>query len=358
MRVSFFRVGERGNSAGYRGGGVKLLAMEKLHLIVPDLLLPQRFAAEVTADLALPCLQKIMARADHMVMPARSMEAALCDAFAVEAQHDLPIASITAAFDGLPAGCWMRADPVHLQLQRDQMLLSLPEVEVDEAVQFCAALNEYFVGQGMTFYAPHPQRWYVRVQQLPDMLTTPLSEVIGGNVRGALPQGVDSQHWHQLFNEMQMLLYSHALNDVREARGALAVNSLWLWGGGESVKLQTPYASVRSDDSLSEMFCAAAGIAPLPLSVKELDADGEGLMVYSALRSAMQSADLHAWREALLRLESDIAAPIWQALRNGSLASLQLDILAGENSQCRVLTRSQTWRLWRPAKRLAAYSLV
>ncbi|MDD4977871.1 MAG: hypothetical protein PHI29_04500 [Gallionella sp.] len=332
--------------------------MEKLHLIVPDLLLPQRFAAEVTVDLALPCLQKIMARADHLVMPARSMEAALCDAFAVEAQHDLPIASITAAFDGLPAGCWMRADPVHLQLQRDQMLLSLPEVEVDEAVQFCAALNEYFVGQGMTFYAPHPQRWYVRVQQLPDMQTTPLSEVIGGNVRGALPQGADSQHWHQLFNEMQMLLYSHALNDVREARGALAVNSLWLWGGGESVKLQTPYASVRSDDSLSEMFCAAAGIAPLPLSVKELDADGEGLMVYSALRSAMQSADLHAWREALLRLESDIAAPIWQALRNGSLASLQLDILAGENSQRRVLTRGQTWRLWRPAKRLAAYSLV
>lgn len=332
--------------------------MEKLHLIVPDLLLPQRFAAEVTADLALPCLLRLLARADHLAMPARSMEAALCDAFAVEVQHDLPIAAISAAYDGLPAGFWMRADPVHLQLQRDQMILSVPELDEVEAAQFCAALNEYFAGQDMTFYAPHPQRWYVRMRKLPDMQTTPLSEVIGGNVRGALSQGADSPHWHQLFNEMQMLLYSHALNDVREARGALPVNSLWLWGGGESVKLQSRYVSVRSDDRMSEMFCAAAGIEPLPLSLSGLETKGEGLMVYSALRSAMQAADLHAWREALLRLESDIAAPIWQALRDGSLASLQLDILAGENSQRRVLTRGQTWRVWRPVKRLAAYSLV
>jgi hypothetical protein len=332
--------------------------MKTLHLLVPDLLLPQRFAAEVTADLDLPYLQKLLARGDHQALLGQSMESALCLAFNVEVKHDLPIAPISAAYDGLPDGCWMRADPVHLSLQRDQMILSQPQVDADEARQFCVALNEYFAGQGMTFYAPHPQRWYVQLSSLPDMQTTPLSEVIGANVRGALPQGIDGPHWHQLFNEMQMLLYSHALNDERETRGELALNSLWLWGPGRTVTPQARYASVRSDDQLCEMFAVVAGIAHQPLSVSVQEIEGEGLMVYSALRTAMQSGDLHAWREALLRLEENIARPVWQALRDGTLANVRLDILAGENARSIVLGRSHTWRMWRSAKRLATYSLV
>jgi hypothetical protein len=36
----------------------------------------------------------------------------------------------------------------------------------------------------------------------------------------------------RLQNEMQMLLYTHPLNDVREARRELPVNSFWLSGTG------------------------------------------------------------------------------------------------------------------------------
>lgn len=331
--------------------------MKNLHLIVPDLLLPQQFAAEVTADLALPCLQKILARADRVNLPAHSLDAALCDAYAVDAQHDWPIAPITAAYDGLPDGCWLRADPVHLRLQRDQMLLSQTAVSEEEAAQFCAALNEYFAAQGMRFYAPHPQRWYVQLERLPEMQTTPLSEVLGGNVRGALPRGADGVRWHQLFNEMQMLLYAYALNDAREARGELPVNSLWLWGGGKTVDVHARYDAVRSDDSLCEMFSVAARIPHRPLSLSALDGAGQELMVYSALRAAMQSGDLHAWRAALLRCEAEIARPVWQALRNGAVQRVQLDVLAGENSARYCIGRAQTWRFWRPAKRLAAHSL-
>lgn len=332
--------------------------MKKLHLIVPDLLLPQRFAAEVSADLDFPYLQKLLARGDHQALAAQSMESVLCQAFNVAVQHDLPIAAISATCDGLPDGIWMRADPVHLSLQRDQMILSQPKLDAHEAAQFCAALNEYFVGQGMTFYAPHPQRWYVQLQQVPNMRTTPLAEVIGGNVRGALPQGVDGAFWHQLFNEMQMLLYAHAWNEVRETRGELAINSLWLWGAGTTVIPQARYAMLYSDDKMGEMFAAAAGIAHQPLSNLILDMEGEGLMVYSALRVAMQSGDLHAWREALMKLETNIARPVWHALRDGSLASVQVDILAGDNTRRMLLTASNTWRVWRSGKRLATYSLV
>src|SRR6185295_12749511 len=38
----------------------------------------------------------------------------------------------------------------------------------------------------------------------------------------------------RLQNEVQMLLYTHPLNDRREARGALPLNSFWLSGCGRA----------------------------------------------------------------------------------------------------------------------------
>ncbi|MEQ1555690.1 MAG: hypothetical protein ABL915_02700 [Gallionella sp.] len=194
--------------------------MNTVHLLLPDLFLPEQIAAAVSADLALPNLRKLLARATRIALPndARSLEQSLCAAFALAIQNDAPIAPVSAAFDGLEEGIWLRADPVNLRLQRDQMLLSLTAVSASESSELCAALNNYFAGQGMTFAAPHPQRWYVRLARLPDMQTTPLNEVVGANVRGALPQGKDAAHWHQIFNELQMFLHAHPLNEAREAR--------------------------------------------------------------------------------------------------------------------------------------------
>src|SRR3989338_983740 len=82
-----------------------------------------------------------------------------------------------------------RAD---LRLQRDQMLLlPNPGINADEAGQMCAFLNEHFAGQGMEFFAPHPLRWYVRFERVPDVKTMPLSQAYGRNVRGLLPRGAE-----------------------------------------------------------------------------------------------------------------------------------------------------------------------
>jgi len=127
-----------------------------------------------------------------------------------------------------------------------------------------------FAGQGMEFFAPHPQRWYVRLDRLSLMRTTPLSQVIGGDVRKALPLGEDAAHWHQVFNEIQMLLHTHPLNEAREARGEPAINSVWFWGGGcsESVALQKNYDSVSSDDVLAGMFAVSSGSTLFGMSGK------------------------------------------------------------------------------------------
>jgi hypothetical protein len=346
-------------------GGDKLVTMKNVRLVISDLFLPKDFAAEVCAGLNLSALEKLLGHGHSEIFEPMPLENLLCEMFGVPDTGDAPIAPISAAFDGLGAGCWLRVDPVHLRLQRDRMLLlSNSGISAAEAEQISASLNEHFAGQGMEFFAPHPQRWYVRLDTPPRIRTRTLSQVIGGDVRRVLPTGEDAPRWHQVFNEIQMLLFAHPLNEVREARGALTINSVWLWGNGHvALPLQKAYGKVSSDDVLVEMFAAAAGVSFSAWDGQWRETEnnakgGEQLLVWTGLRSALQSGDLAAWRTALQDFETGYARPLLQALRGGKIARLQIDI-GGSDSMRRVqLTRSDTWAFWRRAKHLEKYSAV
>jgi hypothetical protein len=340
--------------------------MKSVHLVITDLFLPKDFADEVSAGLSLPASQKLLGRGHSEILEHAPLEDLLCELFEVplpadDTLGDAPIAPISAAFDGLAAGCWLRADPVSLNLQRDQLLLAGVQVGSGEAAELCASLNVYFAGQGMEFYAPHPQRWYVRLDALPLMRTTPLSQVIGGDVRKVLPTGEESARWHQVFNEIQMLLHAHPLNEAREARGEPIINSVWFWGGGSDVvSLQENFQSVSSDDVLAEMFATAAGV-PFSAWTKQWraeDCNGKQLLVWTGLRSALQRGDLSGWRTALQDFESRYAQPLWQALRSGKIERLQIDALNMDSIRRMQLTRGDAWAFWRRSRSLAEYSLV
>lgn len=342
--------------------------MKNVHLVVCDLFLPADIAAEVCKDLRLPALERMLARgisASHSTGSGRAegaLEDLLCGLFGVPVQGDAPVAPISAAFDGLKNGYWLRADPVHMRLQRDQLIL-LPEVEVgvDESARLCAALNEHFAGQGMEFSAPHPQRWYLRLDRLPDIETVPLSQAMGRNVRGLLPSGREAAHWHRVFNEIQMLLFAHPVNEAREARGALPVNSVWLWGGGGmNAAPQKIYDLVSSDELLPGMFAAAAGIPFTEWAAQWSGTEGcdRQLLVWSGLRSALRSGDLDVWRTALLEFENGYVQPLWYALRAGEIGQLQVDILGGDRVRRLSLKRADTWAFWRRPRPFARYSMV
>ncbi|NOT99637.1 MAG: hypothetical protein HOO97_11170 [Sideroxydans sp.] len=347
--------------------------MKSLRLIIPDLFLPKDFAAEVSVDLRLPALTKLLARGS--TTPGKilgNLENLLGELFCQSGANDAPIAAISAVYDGLPQGNWLRADPVNLRLQRDQLLLSSVLPSVDEAQQFCSSLNEYFAGQGMAFFAPHPQRWYVRLDEPPNIRTTPLPELFGCNVRRDLPTGEDAAHWHKLFNEIQMLLYAHSVNDAREVRGEPTINSVWLWGEGKMEEpLRKDYQSVSSDDELVKMFSSAADIPFLAWDKQWNDSptltlpqgergyfEGNQLLVWTGLRAAIQQGDLAAWRDALQAFEIGYVQPLWQAMQSGKISQIKIDVLAGDNSRSFNVMRSAAWNVWRRSKPLAQFSLV
>lgn len=335
--------------------------MKNTHIAVPALFLPQEVAAEACGGLNVPALETLLARAQPAPLPAGSLETWLCDRFGVAGAA---VAPVTLRADGMEPGAayWLRADPVHLFLRHNQMVLQaeLP-LSPDEASSLCASLNAHFSGAGMHYFAPHPQRWYLQLEAEPGMQAHPLAQVAGKNVHAHLPQGPDALYWHGVLNEIQMLFHGHALNLAREARGELPINSVWLWGGGREgarlARLARPCGKLCGDSALADAFARAAGMpgGALPDDARDwLDGGGDLLLVWEGLQRAVLRGDLQAWQHAMLQFEQRCAAPLLDALRAGRIERIVLDV-PGEAPRRFVLARGAAWKLWRRPKPLAGY---
>lgn len=330
--------------------------MEHLHFLIPDLFPPQDIAAEVCAGLQLPALEKVLARSTASASAFGSLEDWLCNAFAAKG-----VAPVRAAADGLEVGegYWLCADPVSLQLQRAQMLL-LPDVvpNREEAAALCDALNSHFAGTGMVFFAPHPQRWYVRLEEDQEITTSPLRNVAWRDAKFHQPRGADALRWQRITTEMQMLLYAHPVNQAREARGQTVINSLWLWGGGRATQLQLAHDAVGGDSELAGAFARVADVPQIESLQALLEGQYEsGLWVCDAAGVALQFGDLYRWREEVQRVEQELAQPLQKALQAGRLHRLTLEVLQEKGSQRFELTRTGAWKLWRAARSLARYAV-
>ncbi|MDP2879498.1 MAG: hypothetical protein Q8N74_08240 [Sulfuricella sp.] len=283
---------------------------------------------------------------------------------------DWPMAALTLLADGgNPGGdFWLLADPVHLQLQRDRMVLvdeGNLEISTDEAASLTAALNHHFAPNGMTFLPTRPGRWHLRLANPARLETHPLEAVIGRNIRSFLPGGPDGKHWHTLLNEIQMLLHSHPVNEKREQRGELTINSIWLWGGGvlpENLAAHHAHvwAQVWANDGLARGLAVATGVtrAEAPATAGEWlrqAAPGAHLIVLDTLRSAALSGDFPRWRENLLRLENDWFVPLRQALSRSRLADLSLPVFSDTQAQTFSVSRADLWKIWRRRKPLKSF---
>lgn len=337
--------------------------MKNIHIVIPDLFLPQQLAAYACKDLRLPALEKLLARADVEPLDIETLEAWLCRQFGVE---ELAIAPLTLQAEGvaLGEGYYLRADPVGIRMQRGEMVLdNAVLLNADEAEQLCASLNVHFAADGLRFLAPHPQRWYVQLDEVPAMETRPLAQVVGANMHVHLPRGQDALRWHAVLNEIQMLFYEHAVNLAREQRGEAAISGVWLWGGGKAtVQLLQPSATVAGDGELAAAFAQAAGLTFLrcdfPLPPGLLAESGDVLVVLEGLRSALQAADIGSWRNTVQQFERNIVVPLLQALQGGKVGQITLDVLSEGASRRFVLTRARLWRGWRLPKSLLHYALL
>ena len=145
---------------------------------------------------------------------------------------------------------WAWVTPCHWAMGREHATLTDPAalaLREDESRALLAAMQPYFETDGITLHYLSPERWLAEGELFRTLPTASLDRVLGRNVDPWLPNA-GSAHRHtpeahdvknaaakimrRLQNEMQMLLYTHALNDERAARRQLPVNSFWLSGTG------------------------------------------------------------------------------------------------------------------------------
>jgi hypothetical protein len=330
-----------------------------VHLAVSGLFLSGDAAAEGCAGLELHALEALLARAEAERLRADSLESWLCQTFGAA---DGAVAPVTLLADGERPGSayWLRADPVHLMLRGSEIILRpAAALTADEAGRLCETLNRHFAGDGLNFLAPQPARWYLRMDRAPGIETFPLAQAAGRDIRSYMPHGPDALAWHRLLNEIQMLLHAHPVNDARETRGELPVNSVWLWGGGYGPgSIRPPYSIVYADSPLAAAFAGAAGIGEHGLAggaSAAVAAEGRPLIVWDGLSQAAQRGDIDAWRDSLGALERDFVGPLLRALRSRKLERLTLDALQEGGSWRFTLTPRSAWRFWRRSRRLGQY---
>jgi hypothetical protein len=331
-------------------------------LLVPDLFWPAAAGDEPYRGLALPALETLLGRGRRVRIPGSSLERWLAGRYHLA--DGLPLAPFSLRGDGGEPGadCWMRADPVHLRLHGDRLILadaSRLAVTPDEAREFVAALNSHFAGDGISFVAARPQRWYVRTGNEARLHTTPTSEAAGRSIEAILPRGDDSARWRRVINEAQMLLHEHPGNAAREQEGRPAVNSVWIWGAGNERKPGAAFDALWGEDPVAVGLAAASGgtAQPLPASGAPLLESGRGgthLAVLSLPATAY--GELAEWREALTALERSWAAVLLGGLWNAALESLTLHGLGPDYGYTSVLTRRDRLRLWRTRRPLRAYA--
>lgn len=185
-----------------------------------------------------------------------------------------------------PGQAWAWFTPCHWAMGREHATLTDPAalgLTPDESQAFMAALQPYVETDGIRLHYAAPDGWLAQGDLFQNLPTASLDRVLGRNVDAWLPgtktglksaaaarQGAvaspntetsveanaAASRLRRLQNEMQMLLYTHPLNDARAERRLPAVNSFWVSGSGALDQAHAPAAAPTVDRSLAQAALA------------------------------------------------------------------------------------------------------
>ena len=147
---------------------------------------------------------------------------------------------------------WAFVNPCHWAMGREHATLTDPatlDLTEEQSRTLLAAMQPYFATEGITLHYSQATRWLAQGEVFRNLPTASIDRVLGHNVDRWLP---NSKAMKLLQNEMQMLLYTHPVNDERAASGQRSVNSFWLSGSGALDDLTTGKPQVVTAKNLMQ----------------------------------------------------------------------------------------------------------
>ena len=310
----------------------------KFDVFLPSLLVSRDWFAD-SAPPCLPALETLLAHGCAQIV--YEWPVPLLTAFGV---NDA-IAAISAYGDSIEtdAAGWMFAEPAHFQADRDTVNLfpaSHLEISADEAAVLIDALNTNFADRGLSFSCGKSGYWYVRCnpQELPQ--TTSIRAAQRGAVFEKLPRSTGKLSWKAIQNEAQMLFHSHAVNEQREADGKLSINGLWFWGEGVLPNMpvggKSSIDAVFGDTALANglaKFCNARFTPLKQLNVLHDPSPADHIvLIPEALAYFHERGDLKSWRDAAVKMDTQIFSPLLTSLRTGAIDEVNLALPRNRDS--------------------------
>lgn len=337
--------------------------MRSITLFIPGLLGPD--IAIHPDDLpSLPALNWFLTKGQHQTRPALSASYSLCELFGLssEKETDFPIAAISRLSDDnqQPEGVWLRADPVHVQADRDGLILidnNRFSLSQHDALGLAADINIILKPYELELEVPVPYRWYLKVQNGLKLKTTPIDSVVGRDILPYMPSGDDRINMIQLMNDIQMTLHDSDINKKREQEKALPINSIWFWGYGALPKIiDRQWSFIISDEMLAKglSMIAATPFEELPQNyadIKKTDPNYNGLLVINSFQKFSYYHDLEGWLEALMYYESNWFSPLLKALKRKELDQLTIRTETRTIS----LDKACRYKLWKKQKTLNSF---
>ncbi len=249
---------------------------------------------------------------------------------------------------------WAWVTPCHWAMGREHATLTDPAalgLAEAESRTLLAAMQPYFVDDGITLhYVPAlgPGRWLAEGEVFRSLPTASLDRVLGRNVDPWLPKqnkddaNATARKMKLLQNEMQMLLYTHALNDERAARRQLPVNSFWLSGTGALVApdlLPLPVGEGGGEGGQPSIHHAPgqvrrpSALTPaLSQRERELEGEREQIAVPRSLAQAVFADDWDAYAKAWAALDASEIAALLARQQAGEAVRLTLCGERGANT--------------------------
>ena len=261
-----------------------------MHLLIPFASTSSEVAAKYLQDLKLPNLRQLL---DTMTLVTSDV--------GTEESFSTPHERALAKAQGLPVvdGCipWAAQRATALGLEGSTNLLwsfvtlchsvvgmgsmtmedpaQLPISEA-ESRQLCADMTPYFSEDGLTLHYLEPKLWLCSGEPLRDVRTASFDRVIGKNLSEWQPAGGESAKLRRLQNEMQMLLYTHTVNNARNSANTSVINSVYFHGNGENERLKSQVsANIKPSINMPRTLVDAALKEDWPAWVKaweQLDA--------------------------------------------------------------------------------------
>ena len=291
-----------------------------VHLLIPFAACSAEGCRTSLQALALPRLERLLARlalaetvdGDErtLSMPHERVLARECGLQGADGLLPWAAWQVAQAGRDTQAQPWAWLTPCHWRVGRDHVVMGHPqELQLDAADSraLLAAMQPYFEQDGIALEYDAPTLWLARAEVFGQLPTASLDRVVGRVIDGWIPRSDAARPLRRLQQEMQMLLYTHVVNEARTRGGLLPVNSFWISGSGALPADRKP--------------------APPP-----------GLQITHYLRDAALLEDWRAWAAAWQQLDARECDRLVQALDRGQSVALTV---CGERT-------ARTWRA-RPA---------